>query len=145
MFIRGKFFQHLFFRDKKTNRVCVCQVVSSLLALTCAVTVASLAAVLWYVRDSSVVEAFHQKRVFITGCDSGFGNLLARQLDGRGFRVIAACLTEKGAADLAAAASPRLKTLLMDVTDSASIRGAVDFVSREVGEQGEPGAAGGTR
>lgn len=107
--------------------------------------VASLAAIIWYIRDSSTVEAFHQKHVFITGCDSGFGNLLAGRLDGRGFHVIAACLTEKGAADLAAAASPRLKTLLMDVTDSASIRKAVEFVSREVGEQGEPGVAGGTR
>lgn len=118
---------------------------SSYLTLTCALTVASLAAILWYVRDSSVVEAFHQKHVFITGCDSGFGNLLAGQLDGRGFHVIAACLTEKGVADLSAAASPRLKTLLMDVTDGASIRRAVEFVSGEVGEQGEPGVAGATR
>lgn len=119
--------------------------VSPCLTWTCAVAVASLAAVVWYVRDASVVEAFHQKRVFITGCDSGFGNLLAGQLDRRGFHVIAACLTEKGAADLAAAASPRLKTLLMDVTDGASIRRAAEFVSGEVGEQGEPGVAGGTR
>lgn len=113
--------------------------------MTCVLTVTSLAAVLWYVRDSFVVEAFHQKHVFITGCDSGFGNLLAIQLDGRGFHVIAACLTEKGAADLPAAASSRLKTLLMDVTDGASIRRAVEFVSREVGEQGELGVAWGTR
>lgn len=77
--------------------------------------------------------------MFITGCDSGFGNLLARQLDGTGFKVIAACLTENGAADLAAAASPRMKTLLLNVTDSASIRSAVEFVRREVGERGELG------
>lgn len=77
--------------------------------------------------------------MLITGCDSGFGNLLARQLDRKGFKVIAACLTENGAADLAAAASPRLKTLLLDVTDSTSIRSAVEFVSREVGERGELG------
>lgn len=85
-----------------------------------------------------------RKHVLITGCDSGFGHLLARQLDGRGFQVVAACLTERGASDLAAATSPRLKTLLLDVTDSASIGKAVEFVSKEVGEQGEPGAAGGT-
>lgn len=118
--------------------------VSSYLTLTCAVAVASLAAIVWYVRDSSAVEAVHQKHVFITGCDSGFGNLLASRLDARGFHVVAACLTEKGAADLAAAASPRLKTILMDVTDGASVGRAVEFVSREVGEQGEPGVAGGT-
>ncbi|XP_054871406.1 retinol dehydrogenase 1 isoform X2 [Amphiprion ocellaris] len=105
-------------------------------ALTCVFLLAFLAAVRWYIRDSYKVEGFSQKHVFITGCDSGFGNLLARQLDRKGFHVIAACLTEKGAADLGAAASPRLKTLLLDVTDGSSIRKAVEFVSREVSERG---------
>ncbi|XP_042339252.1 dehydrogenase/reductase SDR family member 9-like, partial [Plectropomus leopardus] len=100
---------------------------------------AALASIRWYIRDSYKVDGFNQKHVFITGCDSGFGNLLARQLDGKGFHVIAACLTEKGAADLAAATSSRLKTLLLDVTDSTSIRRAVEFVSKEVGERGEAG------
>lgn len=114
-------------------------------ALACAVVVAGLAAIRWYIRDSYQVDGLTRKHVFITGCDSGFGHLLARQLDERGFHVVAACLTEKGAADLAAAASPRLKTILLNVTDSVSIRRAVEFVSKEVGERGEPGAAGGTR
>uniref|UniRef100_A0A3B4ZEP5 Retinol dehydrogenase 7-like n=1 Tax=Stegastes partitus TaxID=144197 RepID=A0A3B4ZEP5_9TELE len=102
----------------------------------CILTCSFLAAFLWYDRDSHKVDGFNQKHVFITGCDSGFGNLLARQLDRKGFHVIAACLSEKGAADLAAAASPRLKTLLLDVTDSASVGRAVESVSREVGERG---------
>lgn len=123
---------------------CVFQVISSHLGLTCALLVASLAAIRWSIRDSYQVESFSQKYVLITGCDSGFGNLLARQLDGKGFPVIAACLTERGAADLRAAASPRLKTLLLNVTDGASVRKAVEFVSREVGERGKLGAAGGT-
>lgn len=100
---------------------------------------ATLLAIRWYVRDSYKVDGFTQKHVLITGCDSGFGNLLARQLDRKGFHVIATCLTEKGEADLAAAASPRLKTVLLNVTDSASIGRAVEFVSREVGERGELG------
>ncbi|XP_070771115.1 retinol dehydrogenase 1 [Enoplosus armatus] len=112
------------------------EVILSHLALTCASLLAALTAVCWYIRDSYKVDGFTQKHVFITGCDSGFGNLLARQLDGKGFHVIAACLTEKGAADLAAAASPRLKTLLLNVTDSSSIRRAVEFVSKEVGRRG---------
>uniref|UniRef100_A0A8C3GBB4 Retinol dehydrogenase 1 n=1 Tax=Cyclopterus lumpus TaxID=8103 RepID=A0A8C3GBB4_CYCLU len=86
--------------------------------------------------DSYKVDGFSQKHVFITGCDSGFGHLLARQLDGKGLHVVAACLTEKGAADLTAAASSRLKTLLLNVTDSASIGRAVESVSKEVGERG---------
>ncbi|XP_034429828.1 retinol dehydrogenase 1 isoform X1 [Hippoglossus hippoglossus] len=106
------------------------------LVLTSALLLATLAAIRWYIRDSQRVGGFGQKHVLITGCDSGFGNLLARQLDRKGVHVIAACLTEKGAADLAAAASSRLKTLLLDVTDSESIRRAVEFVSREVGERG---------
>lgn len=115
---------------------CLLEVILSCPTLTCALLVITVAAIRWYIRDSHRVDGFSQKHVFITGCDSGFGNLLARQLDGKGFHVMAACLTEKGAADLAAAASPRLKTLLLDVTDSASIRRAVEFVSREVGERG---------
>uniref|UniRef100_A0A3Q3G9Q6 Retinol dehydrogenase 1 n=2 Tax=Kryptolebias marmoratus TaxID=37003 RepID=A0A3Q3G9Q6_KRYMA len=106
------------------------------LALTCVSLLVTFAAVRWFIRDSYKLDGFSQKHVFITGCDSGFGNLLAKQLDRKGFKVIAACLSEKGAADLAAAASPRLKTLLLNVTDSAGIRSAVDFVSREVGERG---------
>ena len=106
---------------------------------------AGLAAVHWYIRDSYKGDGFSGKHVLITGCDSGFGNLLARQLDGKGFRVLAACLTERGAADLEAAASPRLKTLLLNVTDGASISRAVEFVRGEVGERGEPGGQQGVR
>uniref|UniRef100_A0A8C3AWJ7 Retinol dehydrogenase 1 n=1 Tax=Cyclopterus lumpus TaxID=8103 RepID=A0A8C3AWJ7_CYCLU len=106
------------------------------LAVTCALLLVTLAAVRWHIRDSYKVDGFSQKHVFITGCDSGFGHLLARQLDGKGLHVVAACLTEKGAADLTAAASSRLKTLLLNVTDSASIGRAVESVSKEVGERG---------
>ncbi|XP_062287439.1 retinol dehydrogenase 1 [Scomber scombrus] len=112
------------------------EVILSHLALTSALLLATLAALRWYIRDSYKVDGFNKKHVFITGCDSGFGNLLARQLDQKGFQVIAACLTEEGAADLASRASPRLKTLLLNVTDSESIRRAVEFVSREVRERG---------
>lgn len=112
----------------------------------CALLLAFLAAVCWLVSDSRRVDDFDRKHVLITGCDSGFGNLLARQLDRRGFHVLAACLTEKGATDLSASTSPRMRSLLLDVTDSCSISRAVQFVSGEVGERGErdcPRAAGG--
>ncbi|CAG5865571.1 unnamed protein product [Menidia menidia] len=112
------------------------EVVPSHLALAGALLLVILTAVRWSILDSRRLDSFGQRHVLITGCDSGFGNLLARQLDGKGFRVIAACLTEKGAAGLAGAASPRLKTLLLDVTDSASVRSAVELVRNEVGERG---------
>ncbi|KAM4608979.1 retinol dehydrogenase 1 isoform 2-T2 [Polymixia lowei] len=106
------------------------------LALTCILLLTAVVAVAWYVRDSLKVYNYNQKHVLITGCDSGFGNLLARQLDGKGFYVIAGCLTEKGASDLASLSSPRLKTILLNVTDGASITRAAEFVSGEVGGRG---------
>ncbi|KAM8856240.1 retinol dehydrogenase 1 [Spinachia spinachia] len=112
------------------------EVVQSHLLVTCAFLVAAAAAALRRVTDSREVGGFERRHVLITGCDSGFGNLLARRLDARGFRVVAACLTRRGAADLSAAASRSLKTLVMDVTDSASVRGALQFVSTQVGERG---------
>ncbi|XP_037343981.2 retinol dehydrogenase 1 isoform X1 [Pungitius pungitius] len=112
------------------------EVIHSHLLVTCALLLATAAAVLRHVRDSREVDGLHRRHVLVTGCDSGFGNLLARRLDAKGFHVVAACLTRRGAAALSAAASRRLKTLVMDVTDSASIRAALEFVSREVGERG---------
>ncbi|KAM7079896.1 retinol dehydrogenase 16-like isoform 1-T2 [Ciconia maguari] len=89
----------------------------------------------WH-RERQTVPRLSEKYVLITGCDSGFGNLLARQLDARGLRVLAACLTETGAARLRAAASPRLQTVLLDVTSSQSIAAATAWVRERVGDRG---------
>ncbi|XP_030198559.1 retinol dehydrogenase 1 [Gadus morhua] len=104
------------------------------LALICAVI--SIVFIGWFIRDSLKLDSFHTKHVFITGCDSGFGNLLAKSLDRKGFNVIAACLTEQGASQLSSGASRRLKTVLLDVTNAESVRRAGEFVSAEVGERG---------
>ncbi|XP_075593991.1 retinol dehydrogenase 16 [Balearica regulorum gibbericeps] len=89
----------------------------------------------WH-RERQMVPRLSEKYVLITGCDSGFGNLLARQLDARGLRVLAACLTETGAAQLRAATSPRLQTILLDVTSSQSIATATAWVREHVGDRG---------
>ncbi|XP_075381592.1 retinol dehydrogenase 16-like [Mycteria americana] len=89
----------------------------------------------WH-RERQTVPRLSEKYVLITGCDSGFGNLLARQLDARGLRVLAACLTETGAARLRAATSPRLQTVLLDVTSSQSIAAAAAWVRECVGDRG---------
>lgn len=98
--------------------------------------VAAVTFVAWYIRDSKKVDDFDEKYVLVTGCDSGFGNLVAKQLDRQGFHVIAACLTESGSSELKTASSQRLKTVLLNVTDSASIQNAVEMVQRETGERG---------
>ncbi|XP_066193560.1 retinol dehydrogenase 16-like [Sylvia atricapilla] len=89
----------------------------------------------WH-RERQTVPRLSEKHVLITGCDSGFGNLLARQLDTRGLRVLAACLTDAGAAQLRAATSNRLQTVLLDVTSSKSIADVTAWVRERVGDQG---------
>ncbi|NXH62580.1 RDH16 dehydrogenase, partial [Rhabdornis inornatus] len=89
----------------------------------------------WH-RERQTVPRLSEKHVLITGCDSGFGNLLARQLDARGLRVLAACLTDSGAAQLRAATSNRLQTVLLDVTSSKNIADVTAWVRERVGDQG---------
>ncbi|XP_068121265.1 retinol dehydrogenase 7-like [Hyperolius riggenbachi] len=89
----------------------------------------------WH-RQSQILENVTDKYVFITGCDSGFGNLLAKQLDRRGMKVLAACLTQTGAENLKKETSSRLKTTILDVTDTTSVSSAVKWVSATVGNAG---------
>ncbi|OCT92839.1 retinol dehydrogenase 7 [Xenopus laevis] len=89
----------------------------------------------WY-KDRYILENLTDKYVLITGCDSGFGNLLARKLDRRGLHVLAACLTDRGAEELKKQTSSRLQTVLLDVTDSNSVKSAVKWASQTVGDKG---------
>ncbi|KAH0629141.1 hypothetical protein JD844_010986, partial [Phrynosoma platyrhinos] len=89
----------------------------------------------WY-RERQTVEKLTEKYIFITGCDSGFGDQLARQLDARGFQVLAACLTQKGAEELEKATSKRLKTTFLDVTSTESVAAATKWVKGCVGNKG---------
>lgn len=89
----------------------------------------------WY-RERQVVSHLQDKYVFITGCDSGFGNQLARQLDLRGLRVLAACLTENGAKHLKAKTSDRLETIILDVTKTENIAAATHWIKERTGDRG---------
>uniref|UniRef100_A0A8C6HJ22 RDH16 family member 2 n=1 Tax=Mus spicilegus TaxID=10103 RepID=A0A8C6HJ22_MUSSI len=100
------------------------------------VALVGLWTLLRFLRERQVVSHLQDKYVFITGCDSGFGNLLARQLDRRGMRVLAACLTEKGAEELRNKTSDRLETVILDVTKTESIVAATQWVKERVGNRG---------
>ncbi|CAH1253105.1 HSD17B6 [Branchiostoma lanceolatum] len=76
------------------------------------------------------------KAVLITGCDTGFGNLLARRLDQLGLRVFAGCLTEAGVAELRQSCSERLQPIQMDITNSDSVQDAFRAVKEFVGSKG---------
>ncbi|XP_006636595.3 dehydrogenase/reductase SDR family member 9 isoform X1 [Lepisosteus oculatus] len=89
----------------------------------------------WY-KERKTVPNKSDKYVYITGCDTGFGNQLAKHLDQQGFRVIAACFTEKGEDALRKSATDRLVTLHLDVTKSESIAKAAELIKDRVGEKG---------
>ncbi|XP_074082439.1 retinol dehydrogenase 16 [Macrotis lagotis] len=89
----------------------------------------------WY-QERQLVNNLEDKFVFITGCDSGFGNLLTKQLDLRGLRVLAACLTEEGAEQLRRRTSDRVETVILDVTKTESINAAAQWVKERVGNKG---------
>ncbi|XP_078085436.1 retinol dehydrogenase 7-like [Mustelus asterias] len=90
----------------------------------------------WLIRDNLQLKNIKEKYVFITGCDTGFGNLLAKQLDKQGFHVIAACFTVNGAEGLQTDCSSKLKTVELNVTNQDNIQRAVEFVQAQVGDQG---------
>ncbi|XP_063300827.1 retinol dehydrogenase 16-like isoform X2 [Pelobates fuscus] len=89
----------------------------------------------WH-RQSQILQNISDKYVLITGCDTGFGNLLAKQLDQHGLRVLAACLTEKGAEGLKKETSTRVQTLILDVSDNQSVSSAAEWITRIVGDSG---------
>ena len=72
--------------------------------------------------------------IVITGCDSGFGLALARNLAERGYKVFAGCLNPAlAAAADASAQSPAPVFLQMDVTSGAEVAAAADEVAAWVG------------
>jgi len=100
--------------------------------MVCLLTAIVAIVVIYYVVSWTLsrlrVGDFSNKYVLITGCDSGFGNLLTKRLDRLGFNVFAACLTSAGAEKLQGACSDRVTTLLLDVRDEKSIAAARHLV-----------------
>ncbi|KAK8767153.1 hypothetical protein V5799_006064 [Amblyomma americanum] len=75
------------------------------------------------------------KAVLVTGCDRGFGKLLARRLDGEGYKVFAGCLfPDQSRAELEAASRSGLQVVPLDVTDDKQVAEAVLMVERELGQ-----------
>lgn len=77
---------------------------------------------------------YEGRHVVITGCDTGFGNMLAKQLDARGFSVFAGCLTNNGEEELKKSCSHKLKTFPLDVSDSESINKALRYIKAQLPE-----------
>ncbi|GAB6021618.1 hypothetical protein CHUAL_004203 [Chamberlinius hualienensis] len=77
---------------------------------------------------------YKDKRVFITGCDTGFGNILATKFDKMGMYVYAGCYSQQGATELQNATSSKLKTVIIDITNDESVNEAKNFVEADLPE-----------
>ena len=77
--------------------------------------------------------ALERQVVLVTGCSTGIGRALARELKARGHRPFATARRLESIADLQAAGC---RTLELDVTDEASMRSAVEAVEAEQGAVG---------
>jgi NAD(P)-dependent dehydrogenase (short-subunit alcohol dehydrogenase family) len=79
------------------------------------------------------------RAVVVTGASTGIGRATALHLDARGFHVFASVRREPDATSLRGEASPRLRTLILDVTDAASLAAAAKEVEAAVGDAGLAG------
>lgn len=72
------------------------------------------------------------KSVLVTGCDSGFGLLISKKLDARGYHVFAGCLFPDGdgAQELKRCCSKRLTVLKLDVTNDCEVSNAVNAIKK---------------
>jgi NAD(P)-dependent dehydrogenase (short-subunit alcohol dehydrogenase family) len=79
--------------------------------------------------------------VCFVGCDTGFGNELAKRLDKLGVTVFAGCLFPEGpgAVELKSACSDQLHILNFDVTKEDHIKRAVETVTNSLGVKSKYG------
>ncbi|XP_029992244.1 17-beta-hydroxysteroid dehydrogenase type 2 [Sphaeramia orbicularis] len=78
------------------------------------------------------------KAVLVTGCDTGFGHAVAKQLSEMGVQVFAGVLDVNGpgAQELKERGSENLHVLQLDVTDSSQIEQAHQHIRSQVGRTG---------
>ena len=75
----------------------------------------------------------------ITGTSTGIGRASALRLDAAGFDVFATVRRDEDGERLRAEASPRLRTLIVDVTDADAVAAAAREVDEAAGERGVAG------
>ncbi|GCC27042.1 11-beta-hydroxysteroid dehydrogenase type 2 [Chiloscyllium punctatum] len=78
------------------------------------------------------------KAVLITGCDSGFGKIMAQHFDSLGFEVFATVLNKNGpgAKELSQMCSEQLTLIQMDLTKPEDIEQALQITKEKLGERG---------
>ncbi|KHJ43619.1 oxidoreductase, short chain dehydrogenase/reductase family protein [Trichuris suis] len=96
-----------------------------------------------FLRRRSTVGNLAKKSVVITGCDSGFGRLLALRTVALGMPTFATCKTEEGVrslkqllSDISPESSEKTWVLQLDVTSQSSVEEAYAFVRDNLGSSG---------
>ncbi|XP_029191633.2 short-chain dehydrogenase/reductase family 9C member 7-like [Acropora millepora] len=88
-------------------------------------------------RGESRIRDVSGKYVLITGCGSGFGKEITQRLDHLGFRVLATCRTQEGVESVTQVCSEKIKTYVMDVTDTKNVQEVFEKIKNEIlGEEG---------
>jgi len=85
-----------------------------------------------WIRKRIYVGNYGSRYILITGCDTGFGNMISKRLDKLGCNVFAGCLTEAGASELQSTCSKRLQTVSLDVSKPESVRKAFEIVKSKL-------------
>ena len=68
----------------------------------------------------------------MTGCHTGFDNMLTKRMDALGCHVFAGCLTEAGETELSKSCSSRMQPVSLDVSKPDSVRRAFDIVKAKL-------------
>uniref|UniRef100_A0A914QQF8 Uncharacterized protein n=1 Tax=Panagrolaimus davidi TaxID=227884 RepID=A0A914QQF8_9BILA len=88
-----------------------------------------------YLWELIPVGNIRKRAVFISGCDTGFGRLLALKCTEKGIPVFAGCYTKQGEENLQSEAkgSPgRLVTFPLDITKDKSVEDAAEYVKKNL-------------
>ena len=101
--------------------------------IICGLMLAFSLAFEWAIRQLKIRD-YQSRYVLVTGCDSGFGNKLAKQLDELKVNVFACCLTKTAVENFRKISSSKLTAIEMDVTKDASIEKAMEIVKRTLPE-----------
>ena len=114
----------------------VCDFVNTLFTvqgiIACIVFLSTVSCLLLlYLRDRFVLD-LQKKAVLITGCDTGFGHMLAKKLDAMGLCVFACCLTSNGETKLKSECSTKLRTLRLNVAEAGDVMEALEFVKKSL-------------
>ncbi|XP_069757553.1 11-beta-hydroxysteroid dehydrogenase type 2-like isoform X2 [Narcine bancroftii] len=129
-----------------THRLVIAGILFIVLERVCCTYLAGLAGVLVFTAAgllafpslSSPQLPAQGKAVFITGCDSGFGKIMAQHFDSLGLQVFATVLNKDGpgAKELLQGCSEQLTLIQMDLTKPDDIDKALQMTKDKLGERG---------